>query len=466
VFTTLHFFLLICSIVAIPGFSAMRFSAERADGNDSDLLFITTITPGAIIRGKYWASMALIGLFFTASLPFMAMTYFLRGVDLLTIFYVVGFSLVFASFMVLIQLLLAGGVTRSSFRSILSLFNVIFLFWFMGMIAEVSSSFIRSGAGARILQKDFWFEAIPVLVMIFTGKGLCYALGISAISPPSSNYMHPVRVLASLIWLGTGLLLAWFAATTSSVWPMVGWTILSILAAIGNAMVSSCERDRPSPRILRERPQGSLARAAYFLVSTGAANGLLWSLAIIIGTGAGGFLFHHLTAGARIGSSGQLREAMFEMGTGGLFALGYCLLAVLFRRVVLGDRVSRSSTWFVALILAGICGSVPYLIGQLFFASDDDIWLIANPFMVTNSRMQDTSFRFALFSLIGLILLQFGWFKAQWSAFMADLPPSLDEVLTPAGMGSEPTTTRAVAAPATDSSHPSPGQDSSHHEPL
>ena len=76
----------------VPLYAGVRLSLERNDAN-IDLLFVTTITPGAIIRGKYLTAMALTLLIFSACMPFITFTYLLRGIDLPTIFYclAVGF---------------------------------------------------------------------------------------------------------------------------------------------------------------------------------------------------------------------------------------------------------------------------------------------------------------------------------------------------------------------------------------
>ncbi len=84
---------MITCIGFVPLYCGVRLSLERNDAN-IDLLFVTTITPGAIVRGKYLAAMALTLLIFSACMPFMVLTYLLRGIDLPTIFLVLAFGLV------------------------------------------------------------------------------------------------------------------------------------------------------------------------------------------------------------------------------------------------------------------------------------------------------------------------------------------------------------------------------------
>jgi ABC-type transport system involved in multi-copper enzyme maturation permease subunit len=79
-FTGLLVILMITSIGFVPLYTGIRLSLERNDAN-IDLLFITTIRPGAIVRGKYLSAMGLTLLIFSTCMPFMVLTYLLGGVD-------------------------------------------------------------------------------------------------------------------------------------------------------------------------------------------------------------------------------------------------------------------------------------------------------------------------------------------------------------------------------------------------
>ena len=67
--------LFFASFLLIPLFNGFKFAREQSEGSD-ELLFITTITPEAIIRGKFAASMIFILMLYSAFSPFMAMTFF------------------------------------------------------------------------------------------------------------------------------------------------------------------------------------------------------------------------------------------------------------------------------------------------------------------------------------------------------------------------------------------------------
>ena len=71
-------------------YMGLRVASERQD-NNPDLLYISTLSPGRIIRGKFFCAAYVTLLFFSACLPFMALTNLLRGVDLPTVFFLMAF---------------------------------------------------------------------------------------------------------------------------------------------------------------------------------------------------------------------------------------------------------------------------------------------------------------------------------------------------------------------------------------
>jgi hypothetical protein len=116
VFTILLSILLMVSLLFVPAYTAVRMIAERSD-TDVDLLYITTIRPRSIIAGKVLAAAVLTGLIFSACLPFMTFTYFLRGIDLPTVFVLLVLSFLVVQGCSLLALLMAclpfGRVVRS-----------------------------------------------------------------------------------------------------------------------------------------------------------------------------------------------------------------------------------------------------------------------------------------------------------------------------------------------------------------
>ncbi|HLP76164.1 MAG TPA: hypothetical protein VK327_04535, partial [Candidatus Paceibacterota bacterium] len=76
--------LTVISLVFVPIYTGIRLALER-NVSDLDLIFITTLRPERIIRGKLFCGAYLVAMFFSVCAPFMIFTSLLRGVDLPTI---------------------------------------------------------------------------------------------------------------------------------------------------------------------------------------------------------------------------------------------------------------------------------------------------------------------------------------------------------------------------------------------
>src|SRR3954468_22993486 len=87
IFSTFSVILTGASLLFIPLYVGVRVAAERQQSN-LDLLYISTLTPERIIRGKFFCGAYVAVLFFSACMPFMAFTNLLRGVDLPSVFFV------------------------------------------------------------------------------------------------------------------------------------------------------------------------------------------------------------------------------------------------------------------------------------------------------------------------------------------------------------------------------------------
>src|SRR3954470_18053013 len=83
-FTFVQGILLGTCMVLIPSMTGVRLAVERSDVN-VDLLFISSLTPRAVISGKLFAAAALALLIFSACAPFMTFAYVMRGLDVPTI---------------------------------------------------------------------------------------------------------------------------------------------------------------------------------------------------------------------------------------------------------------------------------------------------------------------------------------------------------------------------------------------
>jgi hypothetical protein len=78
--------LTLSTLLFVPLYIGVRLAVERIQSN-LDLMFVTTLTPGRIVRGKWMCGAYLTAMFFSVCMPFMVFTNFLRGVDVPTVLF-------------------------------------------------------------------------------------------------------------------------------------------------------------------------------------------------------------------------------------------------------------------------------------------------------------------------------------------------------------------------------------------
>src|SRR5262245_5187959 len=166
----------------VPLYTAIRLVAERSD-TQVDLLFISTIKPRRIITGKLAAATAINILIFSACLPFMTLTYFLRGIDLPSIF-----TLMAACFLVIIAcaqlaIFVACIPINRIFKTALGLIClIIFFVIYVALMSSVGSMLIF-GVGTRFDSWEFWQVALTLMLIISAFCGLLFVLSVAMIAP-------------------------------------------------------------------------------------------------------------------------------------------------------------------------------------------------------------------------------------------------------------------------------------------
>ena len=414
-FTTLLLFLLGACIVAIPGYTGFRLASERADAQ-TDLLFISTITPEKIIRGKFFAAMVLVFLFYSACMPFMALTFFLRGIDLLSLFAILLFSLIFVALSVLFEVLLACLPVKYVFRVILGVFSILALLWMLGVAAALASNAVSRGLGQHILNaRKFWLDTGPFWLLMFFGMGLFYKMAVATISPPAANRALPVRRYITVSWAGA--FVAMFLAMQLGMhWEyFLGWYAITMLLLGASVLFAVCERDTLGKRLRRTIPEGGFRQLLAFFHFSGAANGILWSTVMAFLSSLAIMAIHVYSGTGHMSRMGDFIMVMVGIY---LYFLFYACLASFLQRNVFSYSVPRQLTWLFAILLAGICSTVPYLVASLFFGDNGDLWLMANPFMLGEYRHWKSAFFFSLFAGLGALAINLPWLAKQWIQFI------------------------------------------------
>lgn len=420
VFTLLLGIMLVVSLIFVPAYTAVRMIVERSDTN-VDLLFITTIKPRSIIAGKVLAAAVLIGLIFSACLPFMTFTYFLRGIDLPTVFVLLClcFLIVLAcSLIALLMACLPFGRVVKVFLGLVVL--VICAFAFFAALGS-AISMVQFGIGSTLDSWEFWGPALGVLGAALAVLGLVFVLCVALITPHSANRALPVRAYLSSVWLLTcgGGVALWSYLIKSHV-PIIIWLVLlSCVLTIGFFAAVS-EREEYSKRVLRAVPLATWKRLPAFLLFSGSAGGLLWALTmseVMLG-------FVWLWRGIHPGykDANDLRTTLIFCAGMLLYFYAYAVSGALLRRWLL-KWLDSKWTWTVSTLLLSLGTILPVVCGFLFFF--EDAWwkwdsrgiLIGNPFVFGSSKNDKYYAAFALAFATIVSLLNARWLWARWRAF-------------------------------------------------
>jgi hypothetical protein len=348
----------------VPVYVGIRLAAER-QGENLDLIYITTLSPGRIVRGKMFCGAVISTLFFSACLPFMFLTTFLRGVDLPTIVVVMAFVFLIVNASVQVTIFLAC-LKMSKGLKILIALPVLFMgLMLLAPVTMMSQEIVNSGVGNLLGSWTFWGPVLTAIFSIGLGLGLLHLLSIALITPPSANRALPLRIYITAIWLlDLAIFLIWIYLENAPE-MMIGWTISSILLLTFTMVVSVSERGVPGVRVRMKIPQNILLRPLAFLFYSGAAGGTLWACLLILLTALGNAIWNQFTTRQFPGMDmlSYLEQTIRSSGVA-MYIIAYALTGLFVRRKFF-PRVNPIIGGLTMLLIPALWAIVPNVV--LFF---------------------------------------------------------------------------------------------------
>ncbi|MGM0489621.1 MAG: ABC transporter permease [Planctomycetota bacterium] len=418
IFAVLLTFLMITCIAFVPAYTGLRLSLERNNA-DIDLLFITTITPGAIVRGKYVTAMALTLLIFSVCMPFMILTYLLRGIDLPTIFGILGLGFALCALANAMGLF-AGSVSGSWFIRGLVIVGVALALLYMTIGSlGLAQSVLIFGRGMFGLGAGWWAGMATGLLFGALGIGLLHVLAVALMSPKTSNRMFIPRLYITATWLITGIVMLAWGYVVGREYLLSAWIVMSGVALSGLVVAALGERDGWSARVRRTIPRNLILRPLAFLFYTGSAGGIAWCILLFAATAL------PVLAWDAAGSSAGGHDLLETLGYTSLFfgyILCYCLTTAALRPVLFRD-VPTPHLSVIALFLGAMMCMGPCLLAFFFeqsMWSDVPWYTLGSPMVLTTNDSQ------ALYSAGGLVAVWLamaavasaGWAFGQWRRFL------------------------------------------------
>ncbi|HEU6447769.1 MAG TPA: hypothetical protein VFV23_04955 [Verrucomicrobiae bacterium] len=429
--------LAVASVWFIPLYLGVRVAFERGE-NNPDLFYISTLTPGQIIRGKFLCGAYMAVLFFSACMPFMAFTNLLRGVDLPTVFFILLFLFLVVCAVNQLAIFFACLPMSRPFKILLGLYGFIQSFWIVVPVIFGSITMMRSGVGAMLATRQFWGSVSTVGGIGLAAVGLFYVLSVALISPPSSNRALTPRIYITVIWfLGAVLSLLWIWKTRNAElilpWASLtfGLMILSLLVTISNC-------DQLSVRVQNSIPKKLPQRLLAFLFFNGAAGGLLWVALISAATI---LVVHEVLSRFTTPPTGSTEtQFLIFYAASTAYAFAYALSGLLIQRKFFPKRAPKIAA-LIAMIFAAVWALAPAVV--LFFLDKLSIKTAAslelgNVFNVLPLR-DDGRCIYHLYFAFGwlafMMVLSARWFWRQVKNFRPcqkiEAPPVLAEMTTP-----------------------------------
>lgn len=338
--------------VLLAVYTAQRMGLERERQNP-DLLYTTVLRPGQVVRGKLLAGLAMFGLFLSLAMPFMTMTYMMRGIDVRVILWgllalVVGIVLLQAG-AILVGCLSLGPVFRRG-----GIAMAVMAFWLLamgsGLFRFIFFSIGRMGFSSGAWG---WWRAAGLANLVVIGVLLPYTTSVLLLSPPRSNRFLPFRLTLTGIWLAglmalvVGMLIHGTVSDEAlASWVMPGTLLLLVLVQIGE-----CMADIPSYRTLRRVPRSFFGRVVAFPFFTGGIQGTVWALALLLGYAGSATL---LDPGV------WLNRGPRSFAVTMLYALCYILTARLIsHRLPESVRKGAGTPWLLTFYMAAAAALVP-----------------------------------------------------------------------------------------------------------
>ncbi len=405
-FTVVQGILLGACMILIPTMTGARLASERSDVN-VDLLFISSLTPRAVLSGKLFAAGALALLIFSACAPFMTFAYVMRGLDVPTILVVLTADYLAVLLGTTFALFLASVPANRGLRILLGLGGFIFMCYLGAGLLALSSEFLRGSSDFDMSSWDFWLGGVGVVGITFGSMGQLFMWSVALISPPAANRAFAVRVYTLGLWIVGGFGFAIWSLYVGHPEPMSVWGLLGCAVFSLQMIVAVCERDHWGARVACRIPRRAYFRPLAFLFYSGAAGGLAFGVIGAAASAVGIVVWYLIVPSTRSSDTSVLALIAALVPA---YTYCYCLTAALVRRLLAKSLFRPGYTWIIAGLLFGLGCTVPYIVRFAFLESysrygySDELTplYVTNPVVMIDDaiRHSDTSIIFTLFFLV------------------------------------------------------------------
>ena len=272
-----YYFVLAIPVMGMVPLAAHRSLAAEIDDSTFEMLSITNLTSFRIVMGKLNSSVLQMLIYFAAVVPCLAFTFLLRGVDLLTIVYLVLLVTTVSLLVTTIALMLATVAPSRAGQtmSLLMTMAVILLAEFICGVIVLESMLISNDT----LTLEVWVVLGNCTVISISFMALFVKAAAARIAPITENRSTGLRYLMFLqqmLWVGCIGMMALISRDSEVI--VFGIVVLGgYWLLMGTLMLA--ESPELSPRVQRGLPQTFLGRAFLTWFNPGPGTGFVYAVA-------------------------------------------------------------------------------------------------------------------------------------------------------------------------------------------
>ena len=308
----------------LPMFTAIKAMMETGKSS-LGLEFTTALTPAQIASGKIASAAIISAIAVALAMPFFALSYLMRGVELSTTLTIP--VLLFAGGVAMTSLGLIPACARSSIVwKIVLLAALCFVLWMVAVFFIAVFDLEMEEIGAAIP----WSPAGVFAAIFVPAAAIAYgrAQAASELAPPHTDFNRPLRTTQMALF-AAGLPLV-FAKDEASMMLEIAWILIAGMVALGAAF-------SPTPvtrGVVIRAPRSRLLRILLFPFVSGSVPSMVF--AILLATAASAVLVLHAYGTGNIHPMKELIVAAYECG-------GVLIAAGALARILLADhrRVAR-----------------------------------------------------------------------------------------------------------------------------
>jgi ABC-2 family transporter len=284
-----YYIILAFPLMIIVPYGAFRSLAGEREDRTYELLSITTLKPRQIISGKLASAVVQMLVYYSAISPCLAFTYLLRGIDIVTILFVLLYLFVASLALSLLALLIATISRERHWQIVLSVIVVVGLaFVFMGSLGI--GHVVLSENPFSVADQWFWIGHAAAATTYASTFALLFCAAAAQLTFPSDNRSTALRVcmVAQHVLFAGWMAYAVSLTMTRSIFAVLSpeplFVYMSMAAIYWFVMGSFMTGESPnlSPRVQRGLPQSGLARALFTWFNPGPGTGYVFALANVV----------------------------------------------------------------------------------------------------------------------------------------------------------------------------------------